>query len=64
VRFAREDILDSKVDQITPGENQARRIRGRELMGVFFYHLYRKLSKQEGSKEGGRRTSKKKTSSR
>jgi len=55
VRLAREDILDSNADQLTAEENQARRIRGRELMGVFFYHLYRKLSKQEGrNKEAGR----------
>ena len=64
VRLAREDLLDSKLDQITPEENQARRIRGRELMGVFFYHLYRKLSKQEGSKKGGRGTDKGKALSR
>jgi len=64
VQLAREDILDSNVDQITPEENQARRIRGRELMGVFFYHLYRKLSKQVGSKDAGRRATKKKTPAR
>jgi DNA-binding transcriptional MerR regulator len=61
VRLAREDILDSNLGQNTPEENQARRIRGRELMGVFFYHLYRKLSKQEGSKGEGRRTTKNKS---
>jgi len=60
VQLAREDILDSHLDQLTPEENQARRIRGRELMGVFFYHLYRKLSKQEGNRKEGNRTSKKK----
>lgn len=58
VRLAREDILDSNLDQLTAEENQARRIRGRELMGVFFYHLYRKLSKEEGSNKEARRTRK------
>jgi DNA-binding transcriptional MerR regulator len=64
VRLAREDILDSNLDQLTHEENQARRIRGRELMGVFFYHLYRKLSKQEGRKKEASRTSKSKVLSR
>jgi hypothetical protein len=63
VRLAREDILDSHADKLTPEENQARRIRGRELMGVFFYHLYRKLSKQEGSNKEARRTRKEKVNS-
>jgi DNA-binding transcriptional MerR regulator len=49
VQLARDDIWDSNLDQLTLEENEARRIRGRELMGVFFYHLYRKLSKQEGN---------------
>ncbi len=64
VRLAREDILDSIADQLSPEENQARTIRGRELMGVFFYHLYRKMSKQEGRNKEAGRTSKAKVLSR
>jgi DNA-binding transcriptional MerR regulator len=64
VQLAREDILDSNLDKNTAEENEARKIRGRELMGVFFYHLYRKLSKQEGSKEKGRRTGTRKATPR
>jgi DNA-binding transcriptional MerR regulator len=64
VRLAREDILDSHAAKLTQEENEARRIRGRELMGVFFYHLYRKLSKQEGRNKETSRTSKSKVLSR
>ena len=63
VRLAREDILDSKVGQNTPEENQARRIRGRELMGVFLSSLPETVQAR-GKQRGGRRTSKGKTASR
>ncbi len=48
VTLAHENYLDSSLDQFTPEENQERSIHGRELMGVFFYHLYRKLAKERG----------------
>jgi DNA-binding transcriptional MerR regulator len=46
VRMAHKSFLDTNPDQLTPEENLAKSIRGRELMGVFFYHLYRKLARE------------------
>jgi DNA-binding transcriptional MerR regulator len=50
VKLAHERFLNTHLDQYTPRENLERGIRGRELMGVFFYHLYRKLVHQEDSR--------------
>jgi DNA-binding transcriptional MerR regulator len=47
VRMAHESFLDTHPDQLTSEETLAKGIRGRELMGVFFYHLYRKLAREE-----------------
>jgi len=47
VKLAHERFLNTHLDQFTPQENLERGIRGRELMGVFFYHLYRKLVQEE-----------------
>jgi DNA-binding transcriptional MerR regulator len=47
VKMAHGSFLDADLGKFTPEENLERGIRGRELMGVFFYHLYRKLVKEE-----------------
>jgi len=52
VKLAHERFLNTHLDQFTPQENLERAIRGRELMGVFFYHLYRKLVQEEDSRFG------------
>jgi DNA-binding transcriptional MerR regulator len=50
VTLAHENFLNTSLDQSTPEDNLKRGIRGRELMGVFFYHLYRKLVRE---RDGG-----------
>jgi len=47
VKRAHESFLNADLDKYTAEENLERGIRGRELMGVFFYHLYRKLVREE-----------------
>lgn len=47
VKLAHGSFLNADLDKYTAGENHERGIRGRELMGVFFYHLYRKLVREE-----------------
>jgi DNA-binding transcriptional MerR regulator len=47
VKMAHGSFLNAYLDQFTAEENLERGIRGRELMGVFFYHLYRKLVREE-----------------
>lgn len=47
VKMAHGSFLITDLDKYTPEENLERGIRGRELMGVFFYHLYRKLVREE-----------------
>jgi DNA-binding transcriptional MerR regulator len=47
VKMAHGSFLNSDLASSTAEENLERGIRGRELMGVFFYHLYRKLVREE-----------------
>jgi DNA-binding transcriptional MerR regulator len=47
VKMAHGSFLSADLDKFTAEENLERGIRGRELMGVFFYHLYRKLVREE-----------------
>jgi DNA-binding transcriptional MerR regulator len=47
VKMAHGSFLDADLGKFSPEENLERGIRGRELMGVFFYHLYRKLVREE-----------------
>jgi DNA-binding transcriptional MerR regulator len=47
VKLSHETFLSTNLDKFTLQENLERGIRGRELMGVFFYHLYRKLVREE-----------------
>jgi hypothetical protein len=47
VKMAHGSFVNADLDKFTPEENLERGIRGRELMGVFFYHLYRKLVREE-----------------
>jgi len=47
VKMAHGSFMNTDLDKFTAGENLERGIRGRELMGVFFYHLYRKLVREE-----------------
>jgi DNA-binding transcriptional MerR regulator len=47
VKMAHGSFLSADLGKFTPEENRERGIRGRELMGVFFYHLYRKLVREE-----------------
>jgi hypothetical protein len=39
--------MNTELGKFTAEQNLERGIRGRELMGVFFYHLYRKLVREE-----------------
>lgn len=58
VKMAHESFEDTHPDRLAPEEALAKGIMGRELMGVFFYHLYRKLArenKNERSKTGARK---------
>jgi hypothetical protein len=45
--MAHGSFLNADLDKFTAEGNLERGIRGRELMGVFFYHLYRKLVREE-----------------
>jgi len=56
VKMAHGSFLKTKPDQLTPEENLAKGIRGRELMGVFFYHLYRKLAREVEDQSKSRKT--------
>lgn len=47
VKMAHESFMNTDLNKFTAEENLERGIRGRELMGVFFYHLYRKLVREE-----------------
>jgi len=47
VKMAHGSFLNADLAKFTAEENRERGIRGRELMGVFFYHLYRKLVREE-----------------
>jgi len=47
VKMAHGSFLNADLERFTAEENLKRGIRGRELMGVFFYHLYRKLVREE-----------------
>jgi len=47
VKMAHGSFMNTDLDKFTAEENLERGIRGRELMGVFFYHLYRKLVREE-----------------
>jgi DNA-binding transcriptional MerR regulator len=47
VKMAHGSFMNKDLDKFTAEENLERGIRGRELMGVFFYHLYRKLVREE-----------------
>ena len=47
VKMAHGSFLNADLAKYTVEENLERGIRGRELMGVFFYHLYRKLVREE-----------------
>jgi len=47
VKMAHGSFLSADLAKYTAEENLERGIRGRELMGVFFYHLYRKLVREE-----------------
>jgi succinate dehydrogenase flavin-adding protein (antitoxin of CptAB toxin-antitoxin module) len=44
------NYLQTNLDKFTPEENVGRGVRGRQLMGVFFYHLYRKLIREESAR--------------
>jgi DNA-binding transcriptional MerR regulator len=47
VKMAHGSFMNADLAKFTAEENLERGIRGRELMGVFFYHLYRKLVREE-----------------
>jgi DNA-binding transcriptional MerR regulator len=38
---------EATLDRLTPEEYSRRMLQGREIMSTFFYHLYRKLSREE-----------------
>ena len=43
-------FLQANLEKFTPEQNLERGIRGRELMSLFFYHLYRKLIRDENER--------------
>jgi DNA-binding transcriptional MerR regulator len=47
VVMAHTSYLQANLENFTPEQNLERGIRGRELMSLFFYHLYRKLIREE-----------------
>jgi len=48
--MAHMNYMQINQDKLTPEENIERGVRSRELMSVFFYHLYRKLIREESSR--------------
>lgn len=42
--------MEALLEKLPPEEFSQRMIKGREIMSAFFYHLYRKLSRQEYKK--------------
>lgn len=42
--------MEAVLEKLPPQEFSQRMIKGREIMSAFFYHLYRKLSRQEYKK--------------
>jgi len=48
-------FLQSNPDNFSPEQNLERGIRGRELMSLFFYHLYRKLIRDENVRSQAQR---------
>lgn len=40
-------FIQASVGKLTPEEYSQKEIKGREIMSTFFYHLYRKLSREE-----------------
>jgi DNA-binding transcriptional MerR regulator len=50
VLLAHMNYLQTNLDKFSPQENLERGVRGRELMSVFFYHLYRKLIREEAER--------------
>ncbi|MBW1780966.1 MAG: MerR family transcriptional regulator [Deltaproteobacteria bacterium] len=47
VVMAHTSYLQTNLEKFTPDQNLERVIKGRELMSLFFYHLYRKLLRDE-----------------
>ena len=43
-------FLQSNLENFTPEQNLEGGIRGRELISLFFYHLYRKLIRDENER--------------
>ena len=50
VLMAHTSYLQANLEKFTPEQNVERLIRGRELMSLFFYHLYRKLIREESER--------------
>jgi DNA-binding transcriptional MerR regulator len=50
VVMAHMSFLQVNLDKFTPQENQERGIKGKELMSLLFYHLYRKLIRDENGR--------------
>jgi hypothetical protein len=53
--------IEATLGKLPPEEFSKRIVQGREIMSAFFYHLYRKLSREEyrrilGMMEAGRKT--------
>jgi hypothetical protein len=39
--------MQASLGKLSPEEYSQKEIQGREIMSTFFYHLYRKLSREE-----------------
>ena len=50
VLMSHTGYLQANLENFTPEENLERGIKCRELMSLFFYHLYRKLIRDENER--------------
>lgn len=47
VAMSHKYFIQASLGKLTPEEYSKKEIQGREIMSTFFYHLYRKLSREE-----------------
>ena len=47
VKMAHRYYMQAVLGRLSPEEYSQRRVQATEIMSVFFYHLYRKLAREE-----------------
>jgi hypothetical protein len=47
VVLSHKHFMQASLGKLSPEEYSQKEIQGREIMSTFFYHLYRKLSREE-----------------